>query len=187
MAQRMPATDLLKVDATAVSSENNTFVLIYNFNIPERYFSEREDDQDSERALRQVLERVRQCIVDEYSNISDIYYQFTATYHLVHIETGETRFFCGNFFPRGNTAASLTDFRLFVPDFVPFALQRLVRRRIVAHLRWADLHSKWQFESLASVIVNVQAVIPSDHNVFNRRRLYAARQRRRAHTVFELP
>ena len=175
--------DVLKVDQTAIPTDNSNYILISNINIPQNYLDN----------LQPILERVRQFIQNEYYIGASIEYQFTATYTLRHTETGELRHWVGSFFPSGNNRASLSNFRQFGFDFIPHALNCLQRQNIINNLQWQGLNSKWVFDRLESIIVNVQAIVPIHYHVLRHRQLLgganaaAQRRHRRNHVTFHLP
>ena len=172
----------LKVDQTAIPVNNN-FLLISNINIPEFYL----DD-----TLPQILQRVHQFIIHNYGPDLNIQFQITATYTLINAENNQSRLWTGSFFPAGTDRASITQFRSFGPDFIPFCSRHLQRDHIINTLQWADYSSLWRFETLQSVIINIQALVHPNHHVIRSRQLYmpvgdARRRRRRTHVTFLLP
>ena len=188
----MPGPQTLKVDATAISNnlERNgpqRFLVIFNVNIPEHivYGGGNGGGQDSYPA---VLERVREFLKTEYSNVNEIYYQITATYYLVHKISGDTRLWTGSFFPKSSAVARLAPFQRFNEiTFVNHVTQNTTRESVEAKLNWTDQDSNWQFDRLASVIINAQANVTPSHPVLTRRRLVTHGGRRRVHITFELP
>lgn len=172
---------MLKVDATALGTNgNNDALIIFNINIPEQAVFD----------LAQfvpALQRAQDFLVAELGE-QVIYYQLTATYFLVHKLTGAQRLWTGSFFPKGNAAASLADFQRFNPNtFVDIVSHTVNQDTILEKLSWTNLDSNWQFDRLASVIVNAQANLTWSHPVMTRRNLAGRGGRRRAHVTFPLP
>jgi len=183
----MPGHQTLKVDATALffpeKDRENKFLVIFNVNVPERIVND-----DNEYPL--VLERIRDLLIAEFqvdNNVGPIYYQITATYYLVHKISGASRVWTGSFFPKGNSPAQLAPFRQFDPaNFVNHVLQNTTPESIEAKLNWTEQDSNWQFDSLASVIINAQTNVLVSHSVLTRRNLIAHGGRRRLHQTFAL-
>ena len=168
----------LKVDQTAVPLGNH-FLLITNINIPERNLDQ----------LDTLIPRIQDFIYQEYTNTIPVEYQLTATYTLVHNQTQQTRFWAGSFFPSGNDKASITQFRRFDPDFVSYCNRYLQKESVINTLKWSRFESAWEFSTLNSVVINVQARVDRHHATLQLRQLHNPNNRRykRGHITFLLP
>lgn len=167
----------LKVDQTALSL--GTFsIFVSNINIPEHYLER----------VRPVLERVYTFIRREYDGISDIRYQLTATYELKNTETGALRHWCGSFLPKENNLSSIDTFHVFGPNFVNRLEQLCDRPSITLKLALVNVETKWEFESLTSLVITVQAKVPDNFRSLINRNLHNIQNgRTRAHATFPLP
>ena len=167
----------LKVDQTALSL-NNVTIFVTNINIPNRYLDN----------VRPILEQVYNFINREYANLNEIQYQLTATYLLKNTETQEIRQWAGSFMPRQNNLSSIDSFHYYGPNFVNRVERLCDRASIGAKLLLHNVDTKWEFESLTSVVINFQASVPEDFLSLSQRNLRLTRYgRRRNHTTFLLP
>ena len=112
----------------------------------------------------------------------------TASYELKHEETGAERHWSGSFMPGGNTLNNLGEFRLFGPNFETEVKYLADIDRATERLRFVGLDTKWKFESLTSIVINVQALVIRNHpTLHNRDLLHHARRFHRSHITFPLP
>ena len=168
----------LKVDQTTLSLETSV-IFLSNVNIPERYIDR----------LRPVLERISAFVNRDYEGIEDIRYQLTATYTIRNKLDGEVRQWTGSFLPRGNNNLSTIDsFHPFGPDFVDRLEQVCDRQSIIAKLLLNNADTKWEFDSLTGLVLNVQAQVPRGFNTLIRRDLNSVRHGHATrHVTFPLP
>lgn len=171
-------SNVLKVDATAITdTENRAYTVIYNVNIPE-------DIIDDVNERRDILERTRSLIDDDFPNIP-VYYQITACYDLMNKVTGFTVRWTGSFFSENNGPSQLTPFQRFESGtFVDTSFDNCenVRER----LTWTNEDTQWVFHELVSVIFNFNINVRSNHPVLQDRRLHYGRLSR-PHVTFDLP
>ena len=170
----------LKVDQTVLPLQNNFYLLVSNINIPERFIDQ----------VQPILGRIVQFISNDYGNATpSIDYQLTASYTLRNTNTGELRTWTGSFYPTGNDRACITPFRTYNSNFIANVSLDLQRQNIFNKLQFNQLDSAWKFESLISIIINVQAKITHNHHVFFSKRHFAnyQRRRKRSHLTFHLP
>ena len=155
-----------KLDGAAISDQADPQqrILVFNFNVP------------IERAQSPAaFERIRQQIATDFPDESrenvvvPLYYQISATYVLVHRNTGEERFWLGSYNPRARDLSTVTVFRPYVPEtFVQHAVTSCSQQSILNRLedRTAGTESVWTISRLLSVIVSVQATARIRHPVF---------------------
>jgi hypothetical protein len=168
----------LKVDQTILPSEGNSGILVTNINIPEAELHN----------LINVLQRVRQLIVGDYTNVSNIQYQICATYELRNTETGDLRQWTGSFNPRGNQTNTLCPFQTFNANFETIVRHACSEENVLNRLRFYHVQTNWVFHRLTSVIINVQSVVNLTHPTLLRRSLLAQRHgRNRKICTFFLP
>lgn len=169
----------LKVDQTVIPSDNNG-IFVTNINIPESEF----DNLDN------VLERTRQLIVTDYSNVPRVQYQVCATYLLRNTQTGDQRQWTGSFNPRGNQSNTLSQFTLFNNNFVDNVRNSCLPENVLGKLRFYHVQTNWVFQKLTSVIIAVQALVSLTHPTLLRRSLLVAARRHGRHRAirsFHLP
>lgn len=167
----------LKVDQTVLGLDNQS-VFISNINIPERYLDQ----------VRPVLDRVYAFARREYDDIPDVRYQLSATYDLKNKDTEEIRHWAGSFLPQANNPSSLDDFHIFGPSFAERLEPLCDRLAIGAKLSLRNADTRWEFDSLTSLVVNFQAKVPDEFPTLIRRNLRLTRHgRQRNHTTFLLP
>jgi len=169
----------LKVDQTALL-HNNSYLLISNINIPSHFINQ--------LANNGVLQMVINFIDNDYTNVQNIYYQVTATYTLRHSQSGATKQWTGSFSPAGNVLNAIQPFQLYTLESIrnlPLVCNVNATETI---LRTSNLETLWKFESLTSIILNVQALVPFNHpTLLNRDLVHTGYGRRRVHISFPLP
>lgn len=156
-------------------------LLIYNINLPRNVVW-------SQSLWRDAIERTDRLIHNDLLPAYAVYYEITASYHLKNTETGEPRLWTGSFFSRGNAHAQLGIFREYDETFVDAVSNEIVE--LEDRLAWFELDTKWVFDRLESVIINVQAEISSTHTTLQKRHLshHASGGRHtRNHITFGLP
>lgn len=170
--------DHLKVDQTTVGLD--TFVIfISNINIPERYIDR----------LRPVLQRIYAFVAGDYEGIEDVQYQVTATYTIRNTHDGEVRQWTGSFLPKANNNLSTIDsFQPFGPDFVDRLELLCNRENVIAKLLLHNADTRWEFDSLSGLVLNVQAKVPRGFHTLSRRDLNSVRHGHATrHVTFPLP
>ena len=147
----------LKVDALCVPlNENNPrsdYIIIYNINIPIRYFL------DPEEATR-VLNRVNVLLQTHFYNVQTSF-QITASYQLRHTTTGELRIWTGSFNARNNAPAQLSGFELF--DHTTFVQVSLDHIEDLEDRLTLLEETKWVLNQVISIIFNVQSKVKFNH------------------------
>lgn len=170
----------LKVDQTAIPVDDD-FILISNFNIPDRFLGNLLEDD--------IPRRIRNLILEDYRGVGNVQYQVTATYQLSHEVSGATRQWSGSFMPGGNQHNALSDFQRFGPDFEAEIIRLSDRRTATERLRFHNVDTHWKLDSITSIIVNVQASVRSTHPTLARRNIRYRHGHRhyRNHVAFPLP
>jgi hypothetical protein len=174
-------TQDLKVDATSVPMDTvSRTLVIYNINIPR-------DVVYSDILWRDAVERTDRLIHNDLLPAFAIYYQVVATYYLTNLLTGEGQLWTGSFFSRGNNHAQLGIFREYDNTFIDSVSGDV--ENIEERLNWYDGDTKWVFDRLESVIVNVQAEVSISHPTLLRRHIFQNVSGRyiRTHVTFSLP
>lgn len=173
---------LLTVDCIAYNSiqEGNNkdhFVVQYNINIPAVVV------QDPAARL-DALERTRNLIENDFNNTDLVDYQITGTYELRNVDTNLVREWVGNFYAGLNNPAVIQDFQLFESNSFINTVWPLLDN-VNAQLLFNGRDSKWKFERLQSIIINVQCTVFKNHRVLQNRQL--TRGNRRFRRNFILP
>ncbi len=172
---------VLKVDCTSITieqSENQDeeqLMIFYNVNIPETIVN-----NNIER--RTVFERVKNLLINDFRG-SNVVYQICASYYLKHIDTDEKIVWSGSFFAKNNNPSRLLNFQVFdSAQFVDICF--IDTENVDEKLRNNNFDTKWQYDRLISVIVNIQAQVLGNHYVVRKRNL---RLNARRHITFPLP
>lgn len=169
----------LKVDQTTLSLDTSV-IFISNINIPERYIDE----------VRPVLERIYAFVSRDYHGIEDIQYQLSATYTLKNKFDGELRLWSGSFVPQhiDSDLSRIDTFHLFGPNFVDRLEQVCDRHSITVKLLLHNVDTKWEFDSLTGLVINVQARVPRGFETLVIRDLNSVRHgHSKRHVTFPLP
>lgn len=170
-------THQLKVDCTAVRQQHNQYVVIYNINLP------RDIVRDPTQRL-DALQRVRALLISDFSGVNNLSFQITGTYTLRHSETNEVKDWVGSFSTQINNPSVISQFQLFNRQtFVNTVFQIL--NTAEAQLLYNGRNSKWKFEELQSIIINVNCNVDGKHPVLKKRRL--VRRKIRFRNTFALP
>jgi len=159
--------DSFKLDAAAIYDPRHPYqrVIIYNFNVPLNRLRNLE-----------TFEFVCQLLETDFPPEADgvivsSYFQLSAVYLLININTGEERIWCGSFNPRGRDLAQLTPFQRFEPTtFAQFTLTRsdpdYAANKLSTFVQGQD--SVWRFERLISVVISFQTTLHLNHPLFVR-------------------
>jgi len=169
---------VLKVDSTCIflKGEKKKVLIIYNINIPVHVLSQIEE-------LDNVLERIKNLLSNEFYE-NTVVFQITASYLLKHTVTGATKVWTGSFFVKNNTLAKLSPFLLFDKD--SFKRKSLIEIKDLSNkLKLQNVDTKWRFEKLESVIINIQCKVNTNHHIIKYRNLCNGLKRN--HKVFFLP
>ena len=172
---------LLTVDCTAYnsvqSSQYRDFYLVeYNVNIPAFVVYDRD-------LRRNALERVRVLLETDFNPTDNIDFQITGTYVLRNTENNDTREWVGSFYTGLHNPAIIQDFQSF--DRHSFVNNvHLLLETDNEKLLYNGRDTKWEFESLQSVIINAQTTVFKSHRVLVDRRLQG--KRRKFRQMFEL-
>lgn len=149
--------DTLKVDQACMPIGNaGDVAFVCNINVPGRYLDTQE--------MPDIIRRIRDFIIEEYSNVENVSFQVCAAYNLVHSLSGALRYFHGSFMPGASKSNVISPFRQFGPDFEAHMTGICHRDIIEFTLRNVNLETNYVFDSLVSIIVSVQAKVKSTHN-----------------------
>lgn len=163
MAQRRLNGNDLKVDVAALDldrfsrpSRQKKKLLIFNFNIPVEVV---------QNDFQNALERVRDFLSRQFAGRQDqVSFQITASYYLIHSETGEIRTWTGSFKSDLNTGI-VADFEKFNENnFVRFVINSC--QNIEERLTWTNRDTKWTFDGLRSIIINSQIDVQENDEIF---------------------
>ena len=153
----MFGVDELKIDSTLIKTDNLLYLLMLNFNFPITHVNDRP-------RFERLLDVTNQYLTDMFRG-STLKYKINASYHLRHSETGDVRLFTGSFFMdriKIDKTLSLSGSEFLTYDVQTFK-QNVINctneRHIRSVLLWTDLSSKWVFDSVVSIIINVQATV----------------------------
>lgn len=150
----------LKVDQACLKLPNKA-IFISNINIPDQYLDSPE--------LPNVVQRIQQFIASDYIGVPNVQFQVCASYKLVHTTSGATRHFHGSFMPGGNQSNVLLTFRPVTETFRDEILEVCQRQIVQFTLLHYNVDTNWVFDSLTSIIISVQALMPLSHTtLFNR-------------------
>jgi len=159
--------DSFKLDAAAVYDPRQPHqrVVVYNFNVP----LARLRNLETFEFIRQVL--VTDFPPEAVGVVVSPYFQLSAVYTLVNVETNQERIWVGSFNPRGRDLAQLTPFQRF--DFAAFPQYALdhsdpdyAANKLSTFVNGQD--SVWRFQSLVSIVVSHQVTLHLNHPFFVR-------------------
>ena len=168
----------LKVDQTCLDIDAHRTYFISNFNIPEHYLDN----------IRPVLERVFVFLQRDYLGVPLVRYQLTASYELIHKQTGALRHWSGSFMPKDQNLSSIDTFHILGPNFVNRLEPLCDRFSIIEKLLLNGVESDWQIHTLTSIVITVQAIVAQEFHTLTLRNLKTRRNgRTRAHVTFPLP
>lgn len=164
--QQDPADQASVVHYTAYtySSNTNFCILIYNITFPAGVVG----DPNTRLAH---LERANRLISNDFGPNAVVFYQVTGAYTLVHRTTGAVQQWTGSFYTHvANNPSQIQGFRQFDPEtFTQTSFQLLNNVEAILASNGAD--SAWAFESLSSVIFNVQAKINKNNEIVRTRNI----------------
>jgi|688.fasta_scaffold05428_20 hypothetical protein len=172
----------LTVDCIAYNSieenkKKNYFVIQYNINIPAAVVN-------NPIGRLEALERARVLIESDFGLNETVDYQITGTYELKNVDTNMVREWVGNFYAGLNNPSIIQDFQLFEGfSFVNTVWPLL--ENVGAKLLFNGRDSKWKFERLQSIILNVQSTVYENHPLLQKRKLLQGK--RKFHRSFDLP
>ena len=171
--------DISKVYYTSYRyrSDPSVSVVIYNINLPASVI-----ENVIER--RQHLEQANNLILQDFENIRNIYYQITGSYVLINPSTGAKKTWTGSFYANYiNNPSIVQPFQKYdAATFVDSSFRLLDQAENI--LTANGENSEWMFESLTSIIFNVQVKVPTHHVIFQRRQLLSHRRYRKYFNLF---
>lgn len=181
----------VKVDFTAINRPfENEYLTLINFSVDAQHLN----DQQSAVACSQIIANF---LLEYFQQEVYIGVQICASYNLRHSETNDVRLFTGSFNNTPNMMNSLSG-----DHFFPFRINTwpqlflqfsdLDRAYNILHPQ-PEVDTKWEVESIESIIVNCQLVLPTYHPFLTEYQLNQAladqqhgRRRRRKHKTIIL-
>ena len=164
----------LKVDCTAFKFQKTPkslpqYIVRYNVNLPAGIVYDIEEREEA-------LQKVKTLLLQDFLVTDTVEYQITGTYVLKNKENGDTREWVGSFDITENSNPSvLADFQTFKSeDFVQISSEILHNADVQFTENGKD--SKWVFDSLQSIIINVSVIVDSRHSVLEKRKLKRRKQ-----------
>lgn len=181
----MPLHSDLRIDTTAIyNDDNKDYLTIINFNFPVEII------RDNNRF--DTLARLMADWLETRFGGTNLSFQLTASFLLVHTETGEQRQFTGSFNPRSNQVLSLEgeDFSIFTRDlFLRHVFNNADEDVLRQKLTRPENNSKWEYHSLVSFIVSCQVSLRANHAFLVDKQLTTPNRRRirkqHTFTIFE--
>ena len=159
--------DSFKLDAAAIYDPRRPQqrVVVFNYNLP----LNRLENLDTFEFVRQDLENNFPSQAEAV--IHPGYFQLSAVYVLVNVNTNQERVWAGSFNPRGRDLAQLTPFQRFEPaTFAPYAHHHsdpnYAANKLSTFVQGQD--SVWRFERLISVVISFQTTLHLNHPFFVR-------------------
>ena len=183
----------LKVDSTILTQTNDYWLILFNVNVPARLVTAANDNTNPQllyNACTQIINFVNSFV--EHNQNEQVVFQITACYYIVNTKTGLQRLWTGSFSPRANFAAQLAQFQNFNARTFSNVVTRSCENFDVK-LTWIGRDTVWKFDSLESIIVNIQSpikiAIGSIHPILQRYGLVAENGDyfKRRIITFELP
>ena len=169
--------DRLKVDQTIIDA-GVKFILISNINIPKVYINRADQDE--------IFTRIENFIDSTYSTLETIWFEISATYLLVHRESGAPREWVGSFNPRFGPIIHETT--IYDVNFKNILNRVIVLPELEQKLlQFNNIASDWVFDTLYSIIIHVSGFIPKDYPVVYRRGLLNNNGRGRRVATYDLP
>ena len=174
-----------KVDITSLDIEgqnNRVFLVCLNFNIPE-------DKQADPEQFQGLLSDISDFLRLHFLPHHQVTFQVTASYYLKNRNTDEERLWTGSFFPGNRVSLSGPYFQIFNPQTFSTKLQRYtLPQNVLQNLAWNHLDTEWNFQGVASFIVNCQVSVGNDHEFLTAFDLHSNRRRRgRRHVILMHP
>lgn len=167
----------LKVDQTVLACDGGSYIFISNINVPVAYLNQKQD----------IFARIYNFIQSEYVGCARVQYQVTSTYELRNTVDGSIRQWTGSFSPRNNLQGSLTPFEYFDDSFIGNVAAATDVNSVLQKLKFTNATTTYVFERLTSIIINVQAVVPTHFATLTRRNLVNNGRHSRSHNTIELP
>ena len=150
----------LKVDATVLQQTSDSWLALFNVNVPAK-FVDGSNPTLFNNACQKIINFVDNFII--YNHNEQVLFQITATYYIVNEKTGMQRLWGGSFSPRENIVGQLAQFREYNPKtFTNFVLTSCENFDI--KLTWIGKNTVWKFDSLESIIINIQTPILAINN-----------------------
>jgi hypothetical protein len=179
----VPTRQDLKVDATLFPPRSNDkkekekVIVVYNINIPAAF-------NDAERSNAVALIQ-RLLEIDFVGWTSHIVYQVTASFMLRNTSTGMDKNWTGSFFAKGNSPAQLTPFKNYdSATFAPTVQHAIDHAEETLSRAGLMMDTVWVFDSLESIILNVQSKIHRAHPVIIKRGLIQTLRSRKQVSFF---
>jgi hypothetical protein len=181
MSVQGPTRQDFKVDATLFPPRSNDrrekekVIVVYNINIPAAF-------NDEERSNAVVL---IQRLLEIVGWTSHIVYQVTASFVLRNPTTGMDHNWTGSFFAKGNSPAQLTPFKNYdSATFAPTVQHAIDHAEETLSRAGLMMDTVWVFDSLESIILNVQSKIHRAHPVIIKRGLIQTLRSRKQVSFF---
>jgi len=117
---------------------------------------------------------IRDTIVYDFDNNSGIYFDLSAVYTLVNLDTGDLRTWTGRFNPRNRQPSQLSTHRRFEADtFIDFAGANSsveeALQKLTANYSTAGQTSVWTLQDLKAIIFSFQCKVRASHRLFQHR------------------
>ena len=174
-----------KVDITSLNLEElngRRYLVCLNFNIPE-------DKQADPALFEDLLSDISNFLTVNFLPNSQVTFQVTAAYYLKNRNTDEERLWTGSFFPGNRVSLSGPYFQIFNPQTFSRKLQQYtLPLNVLQNLTRNHLDTEWDFQGIASFIVNCQVAVTEDHEFLRTFDLRSNRRRRqRRHLILMHP
>lgn len=159
---------LIDVYQTTLAYENS-YIFVSNIHLPPVTFQ-----------MVNLTQRIEDFVNAEYSENIEVHFELTASYTLVHTESGTIRKWVGSFSPQQNFA--LTPLALFRETFHQTAAPLLDIGNLSRQIDQLIPNTVWALHEVESLIVNVSAVVPANYHRLLERGLlnqYGRRGRRK--------
>ena len=165
----------IEVHQTTLAYENS-YIFVTNIKIPPVFFG---------RA--NLTQRIQHFVNREYSEDVIVYFELTASYTLVHTESGATRKWVGSFSPQANFA--LSPLGLFRETFALAIAPLLDINQLARQIGQLIPNTIWNLHEVEALIVNISGMVPLNYHKLRERGLvtqYGRRGRRKVKS-FDLP
>lgn len=144
-----------------VLENHPSYIFVTNVNVPSATFGE----------PARILQRIADLVNRDYDADLTVYFEVSATYTLVHRETGETRRWVGSFSPQ--QTYTLTPNLHFSESFFEVVEPLLDLRTLVAQLGRLIPDTEWSVDEVNSLVVHVSSQVPRNYRVLVRKGLLA--------------
>lgn len=128
------------------------YIFVTNIDVPSEFFRE---------AL--LLERIFDFVRREYLPGLVVYFEVTATYTLLHRDTGESRKWVGSFSPQ--QGYTLTPHLTFPDSFFPVVRPLLNLRTLTRQLDQLIPNTVWVVDEVKSLVLNFSSYVPRTYPV----------------------